>query len=492
MTTTLPTSAPFSGIVARPKMATDIPASITTPDVVETRIGTLRFFDGLPDKATVQTVYDNLDFQRGVQAFLTAIPAASAYAMRTGIRTFGPDNQTVLISESLVDARSLFLTGNTETVYNVLWLDSHDGPLVIEVPPNALGVIDDFWFHYVTDVGYVGPDQGKGGKYLLLPPGYTGSVPEGYFVLHSRTYGHWMFFRGFAVDGDLRPAIESAKRDFRVYPLASAANPPAMRFVDFSGREFNTIHANDASFFEEVAHVIEEEPLEATDPETRGLLAAIGIRKGEPFAPDARMRGILADAAAVGNATARAIAFSTRNPEAYLYPDSAWKTLFIGNQYEFSPGGVLDPDARTCYFYYATGSSPVWTEKMVGRSSQYAMAERDAAGEYLDGGNRYRLHLPANIPVEKFWSLLVYDPQTRSMLQTDQRFPSASSQKEGLVVNADTSVDVYFGPDAPAGKEANWVQTVPGKGWWIMLRLYSPLESWFEKSWRPGEIERVL
>jgi hypothetical protein len=150
---------------------------------------------------------------------------------------------------------------------------------------------------------------------------------------------------------------------------------------------------------------------------------------------------------------------------------------------------VLDPDARTCYFYFGTGSSPAWTVKKVGRSSQYAMAERDAAGAYLDGGKRYRLHLPPGIPVKNFWSVLVYDPQTRSMLQTDQRFPSVSSQKAGLVVNPDSSVDVHFGPEASAGEEANWVQTVPGKAWWVMLRLYGPLEPWFDKSWRPGEIE---
>ena len=473
----------------KPKMATDIPASITTPDAVETRLGTLKFFDGLPDETTVQKLYDNLDFQRGVQAFITAIPAASAYAMRTGIRTFGPDNQTVLVGESLVDSRSLFLTGNTETVYNIVWLNSKGGPLVIEVPPGVLGVIDDFWFRYVADVGNVGRDQGLGGKYLLLPPGFTDPVPEGYFILPSRTYGNWMFFRGFIVNGDLRPAVENAKKGFRVYPLALASEPPAMHFVDISGKFFNTIHANDVSFFDEVAHVVEEEPLEAIDPETRGLLAAIGIQKGKRFSPDARMQRILADAAAVGNGTARAIAFNNRESSAYYYPNSKWKTLFIGNNYQFSPGGVLDPDARTCYFYFGTGNSPVWTEKLVGKSSQYAMAEHDADGEYLDGGRNYRLHLPGNIPVKNFWSVLVYDPQTRSMLQTDQRFPSLSSQKTGLIINPDTSVDVYFGPESPAGKEANWVQTIPGKGWWVMLRLYGPLEPWFDKTWQPGDIE---
>ena len=472
-------------------MATDIPPSITTPDRVDTRLGTLNFFDGLPDEATVQKAYDNLDFQRAVQVFLNAIPAASLYAMRTGFRTFGPDNQTVLIAESLMDSRTLILTANSETVYNCIWLDTTNGPLVVEVPPKVLGMIDDFWCRYVGDVGNAGPDKGKGGKYLLLPPGFTGAVPEGYFVLRPRTFGNLMFFRCFVVKGDLRSAIDSAKKGFRVYPLARASSPPAMTFVNMSSKSFNTIHANDARFFEEVAHVVQEEPLDAIDPETRGLLAAIGIQRGKPFAPDVRMQRILDEAAAVGNATARAILFRPRDPGAYHYPDSGWTTFFVGGDPEFSPGGVLNPDARTLFFYVGVGLSPAEAVKMVGVGSQYAMAGRDARGRYLDGGKTYRLHLPAAIPVKDFWSLVVYDPQTRSMLQTDQQFPSLGSQKPDLAVNPDTSVDIYFGPEPPAGKEPNWIQTLPGKGWFVALRLYGPLESWFDKTWRPGEIEEL-
>ena len=188
------------------KMTTDIPAAITTPDSVETRLGTLKFFDGFPDDATVQKVYDNLDFERGVQAFLTAMPGASVYAFREGIRSQGAtDSQTVLIMENLMDSKSLFLTPNTETIYNLMWLDLKNGPLVIESPPNILGIIDDFWFHYVGDVGNAGPDKGKGGKFLVLPPGYTGAVPDGYFVFRSKTYGNVFFWRGFVVDGSTKP-----------------------------------------------------------------------------------------------------------------------------------------------------------------------------------------------------------------------------------------------------------------------------------------------
>ena len=488
-----PTVTHAQAVPPKMKMTTEIPPAITTPDKVETRLGTLKFFDGFPDDETVQKVYDNLDFERGVQAFLTAMPGASVYGLREGFRSQGAtDNQTVLITENLMDSKSLFLTANTETIYNMMWLDLKNGPLVIESPPNILGIIDDFWFHYVGDVGNAGPDKGKGGKFLLLPPGYTGEVPEGYFVSRSKTYGNIFFWRGFVVDGSTQPAVEATRKFAKVYPLAQVKTPPPMKFINVSGRAFNTIHANDFTFFEEINHVVQEEPNDALDPETLGVLASIGIEKGKPFAPDERMKKILTDSAAVGNATARAIVFKSRLKEAYFYPNSAWCTPFIGGSYEFlSQPGVRNLDARTFFFYYATGITPAMAAKIVGVGSQYAVALVDSEGKPLDGGKTYKVHLPPNIPVKTFWSFVVYDNQTRSELQTDEQFPSIGSQKKRIVINSDTSVDVYFGPTAPAGHEANWVQTVPGKGWNAILRLYGPLQPWFDKTWKPGELELV-
>ena len=470
----------------KPKMATEIPASITTPDRVETRLGTLRFFDGLPDEQTVQTVYDNLDFQRGVQAFLTAMPAASRSRdahRHPNLRARQPDGAHHRVAGGL----SLALPHRQHRDRLQRPLARHQGgPLVIEVPPHVLGFIDDFWYRYVTDVGNVGPGQGQGGKYLLLPPDYNGDVPDGYYVLHSRTYGNWMFFRGFIEDGDLRPAVESAKGHLRVYPLDQAANPPAMNFVNISGAVFNTIHANDASFFDEVAAVVQEEPLEAADPETRGLLAAIGIRKGKPFAPDARMQA----------SWPRPRPSATR-PRA---PSSSARATRMPTTTRTAPGRCggsatttssrrRRPRCRWADPLLLRGhwKQPGWSRKMVGKSSQYAFATQDADGQYLDGAKTYRLHLPAAIPVKDFWSIVVYDPQTRSMLQTDQQFPSLSSQKEGLTVNPDTLGGRLLRPNTSrTGKEANWVQTIPGKGWWVVLRLYGPLEPWFDQTWRPG------
>ena len=471
------------------KMTTPIPAEITTPDKVETRLGTLQFFDGFPDEATVEKVYDNLDFMRGVQAFLNTVPGASMVAIRNGLREFGPDNQTVVLFESLMDSKSLYLTANTESVYAWGWLNLKDGPMVIETPPNVLGVIDDFWFRNVIDFGNAGPDKGKGGKFLILPPGYEGEVPAGYFVARSPTINNLLFWRGFLVNGDPQPAADSIKKHFRVYPLGKQATAPKMNFVNGSGKQANTIHANNFKFYEEVNQLVQEEPSSAMDMETLGLLASIGIQKGKPFAPDARMTKILTEAVAVGNATARAITFDSRIPEAFFYPNSAWCTPFIGGSAEFQQNGARLLDPRTFFYYYATINTPAMAVKRVGVGSQYAGAFKDANGQPLDGGKTYKLHLPPNIPAKDFWSFVVYDNQTRSMLQTDAQFPSIGSQKRGVVVNPDTSVDVYFGPKPPLGKESNWVQTVPGKGWNVILRLYGPLEPWFDKTWKPGEIE---
>jgi hypothetical protein len=472
------------------KMTTPIPESISTPDSVATPLGTLRLFDGFPDDATTQLVYDNIDRQRGVEAFLAAMPGASVYAIREGLKSQGADNQTVLVFETLMDSKSLFLTGNSETVYHLMWLDLRGGPLVIESPPNVLGIIDDHWFKYVGDVGNAGPDQGKGGKYLLLPPGYSGQVPSGYHVFRTQTNGNLYFWRGFVENGSTQTAVDNGRKFARVYPLSQAGNPPPMKFVNVSGKAFNTIHANDFHFYEEVDHIVQEEPSESLNPETLGLLAAIGIVKGKPFAPDARMKKILTEAAAIANATARAVTFRPRSKAAYYYPDSAWFTVMPGGSYEFllAPG-VRDLDARVMMHYYATGITPAMVAKRVGVGSQYAIATTDAKRQGLDGGKTYRVHLPPNVPAKNFWSFVVYDNQTRSMLQTDAQFPSIGSQSQGVVANADGSYDIWFGPTAPAGHESNWVQTVAGKGWNVIFRLYGPGESWFDKSWRPGEIE---
>lgn len=475
----------------RMKMTTDIPPGIASPDRVETRLGTLRFFDGFPDDTSIEKLYDNLDFQHAVQAYLLGLAPVNQLANRKGMLELGPANTTVPVFETMMDARSVFLTPNNNTPYTWFWLDLRKGPLVLEVPPKVLGLIDDMWYHFVSDVGMVGPDKGEGGKYLLLPPGYEGDVPQGYFVLKSATYSTWVAWRTFLENGDPRPGVDRVKKFTRIYPLAQAAYPPALSFVNVSGHDFCTVGPADYPFWEMLNQVVQEEPTDSVDPVTLGLWASVGIQKGKPFAPDARMKKILTEAAEVGDATARAITYRMRLKDAYYYPNSAWRGGFIGG-YEFKDNsGALILDAYASFFFYATGVTPAMDSKMVGEGSQYMAAFVDSKGNPLDGGKTYRLHLPPNIPVANFWSVILYDNQTRSMLQTDQHWPAVSSQTKGLLVNQDSSVDVYFGPTPPPGKENNWVQTIPGKGWNTLLRLYGPLQPWFNKTWRPSEIELV-
>jgi|HubBroStandDraft_6_1064221.scaffolds.fasta_scaffold10352_3 hypothetical protein len=476
-----------------PKYSAKVPSYITTPDTVQTRIGTLKFFDGLPDQETVQKVYDNLDFTRGTEAFLSGIPAASLYAVCEGLSQAGVKrNGGIGIFQDLMDARSLFLTANSTTIYVLQCLDLNDGPIVVEVPPGVLGPVDDAYFRWVTDVGLTGPDKGKGGKYLFVPPGYTGTVPmDGYFIAKSLTFSNLIFYRAFVQGGDIAAAANGVKASARIYPLSAAANPPTQGFVDLSGKQFNTIHANDFHFYEEINDVIQHEPADAFDPEIVGVFAAIGIKKSQPFAPDERMKGILTDAIAVGNATARAIVFAPRDQRVKFYPDRQWGTGFVGSSYAFLNNGERMLDARTLFHYYATGITPAMAFAKPGTGSAYAYAARDSMGRYLDGGKTYKITLPAPIPAGQFWSFMVYDGQTRSMLETDQKLAGLDSTKPDIKKNADESVTVWFGPIAPQGQETNWVQTMPGKGWNSLFRLYAPLEPWFDKTWKPGDFERV-
>ncbi len=479
------------------KYNTPVPDNILTPDKVETRIGTLNFFDALPSDETTKLLYDNLDFMRGVETFLNGIPATSVEGLHLGFNSVGANNfNKVAIFDDLLDSKPLFLTGNTSTVYVSAFVNlKEDGPMVVEVPAGSgPGTVNDAYFRFVIDMGGPGPDRGKGGKYLILPPDYKGETPEGYFVATSTSYVNWIILRGFLVDGKTDVSKKMFRDGLKIYPLKDKDNQPAMEFINVSDKEFNTIHANNYDFYHELNEVIQREPIGLLDPELRGLFASIGIEKGKPFNPDERMKKILTDAVAVGNATARAILFRSREKEAAIFKTGHWEAGFMGGNYEWlknDGNGGRYLDARTRYFYGATVNTPAMVLKMVGLGSQYAYAMLDSKGDYLDGNKNYTLNIPANAPAKEFWSIVMYDPQTRSMLQTDQQFPSISSQRTPLVKNEDGSITIYVGPknNAPKGKEANWLQSKEGKGFFVAFRLYGPLEPWFDQTWIPGDFE---
>jgi len=525
-------------VLALPQISTgqntsEIPRSITTPDTVETRIGVLEFNDGAPSPETAQKVYDNVDFTRALNAFNNSFRGASAYAIRKGFLSIGAEDNTVVIFSELMDAKSLFLTANADTVYYLSVVDLTKGPMVIEQPPKGLGTINDMWFSWIIDIGFPGPDRGNGGRYLIVPPGYDGPLPEGgFYVAHSRTNRVLYAARAFLTDNDPKPTVELIKKTIKIYPYTSGgygtsiatalegkvkltADPPVpeTKFVEASGKSFNTIPPNNFSFFQMINENVQDEPADSYDVELAGQLAAVGIVKGKPFKPDERMKKILTDAAAVGNAFGRALnwRFDEAHPDWAYYKDSSWGNMLWQGGYnfetpppEFTKDGMFKPfpptgartlDSRTAFYYAYTLDSPGMIMRIPEVGSQYLMGFLDANKNPFDGAKTYKVTLPPNIPAGKFWSLTLYDNQSRSMLQTPQRYPRAGSQSyptPAAEPNKDGSTTVYFSPQQPEGAaRGNWIQTVPDKGWFVILRLYSPLEPFFTKKWRPSEIELV-
>ena len=481
------------------KMTTEIPAAYTAPEKVHTSMGTLHYFDGVPSDKSTEAIYDYLDTSRAVNAFLNSIPALSMNALREGQAAMGADTcNKICIWDNLMDSKTILLTGNTSTMYAVGFMDLlKDGPTVIDLPAGMLGILDDMAFHYMVDLGVAGPDKGKGGKYLVLPPGYIGDIPNGYFVVPSKTSGLWVFMRGY-LDKTLpkEQAIPSASKNIRstlkVYPLSTANNPPAMEFINVTGKDMHMIVPNDYSAFEKLHALIQGEPDDYLGKEAKGMMAAIGIEKGKPFNPDDRMKKILTDAAAIGNGAARAISYFPRDPGNLTFKDSkAWVTAYADKDTTFTRNGAYRLDPRILFHFGYICVSPAMAMTVAGKGSDYSMGMLDSEGKVLDGSKTYKLHIPPNPPAKDFWAITMYDTQTRSQLQTDQPYPTLGSQDKGIKTNADGSMDIYFAPEAPEGQEGNWLQTIPGKSWFIALRIYGPEQPWIDQTWRPGEIELV-
>ena len=524
--------ASYSSVVQAEETAADIPPGIAIPDKLDTRLGTLKFFDGAPSDETVKTVFDHLDFTNALNAYMNGYQLASLGAMRNGLESAGvEDNGGVLLFSGLMDSQSLFLTANADTIYYIFFINVKDGPMVIETPPDALGLFDDFWFQHVIDFGRPGPDRGQGGKFLLLPPGYDGPLPDsGYHVAQSSTYKIAGFGRSFLTDNDPKPTVETIKKAMKIYPytpggygtsiatLLEGKTPVGLKappikpvnYVEGTGLAVNTLPPSDHTYFDLINDIVQAEPGGTLSPEIMGSFAAIGIVKGKPFKPDARMKKILKDAAEVGAATGRSLNWRFREKDGWAYyPGSAWYNMLWqgGSTFEtpppavtkqgikpYPPTGHRTLDARFGFFAVATGITPAMSMRLTDVGSQYLLATFDSKKRYFDGAKTYKVTLPKNIPENNFWSLTLYDNQTRSMLRTPQRYPRAGSQSypsPAAVPNKNGSYDIYFGPEAPEGKEANWIQTVPGKGWFTALRIYSPLQPYFDKTWRIGEIELV-
>jgi hypothetical protein len=484
-----------STITACSPTPTQTPTPAQAPaQTTDTRLGTLSFPNGYPSDETARKLYDEMDYQRAVQAYLWAYPAVSFESIRLAAKPdFGADYNVLGIADNFVDPKSVWLTANDTTIYAVANIDlAQAGPVVIEVPPGAMvGIIDDFWQRSITDVGLPGPDGDKGGKFLLLPPGYSSEVPnEGYHVLRGTMNNYSFMIRGLVVDNDVQDAVQRVKK-LRIYRWSERANPKATTFVSISGKVVNTLPPSGIEFWARLAAFITNNPVQERDRFFMAMLKPLGIEKGKPFQPDARQRAILEEAARIGDAMARTLLFDAeqRISGANAFSGTNWNWVVLVN-----PNQETDTysqlDERLHYTYGAIYTSPFIGAKKAGPGSTYVQAFKDKDGNRIDGGKSYRLHLPANVPVSAFWSMTLYDTEIRSMIQ-NSRDDSAVSSYDKLKTNADGSIDLYFGPNPPAGSESNWIQTVPGKGFYPMLRFYTPKEGVFDGTWKLPDVELV-
>jgi len=464
---------------------------LPTTGSIDSRLGKLELKNGFPTDETVKKLYDDLDFQRACQAYVWALPYVSMGEwQRVQRETFGAGNLDWVDYFDYKDKLGI-LTANATTPYSIAFPNlEKSGPLVIEVPAGATaGGLGDFWQRNICDMGQIGPDKGKGGKFLVLGPGHPDikPAPEGYFVFRSPTNNIWPGMRG--LDPDLTKA-RALVAQLRIYPYAQRDNPPASKHISPGGKKWSGAHPRGIAYWESLARLVNEEPPIERDRIILATLVPLGIEKGKPFNPDARQKAILIDAANVGEIMARTNSYAKRFPGSVVWPGKKWEySLFLTETNQEKPN-YTELDERASWFYEAVGATVGMMGRTVGAGQVYLESQKDSTGAWLDGGKTYKLTVPKDAPVAQFWSFTVYDNESRCLIDTGS-YPDRSSRND-ITKNADGSVDLYFGPEAPAGKPPkNWIKTLPNKGWLTYFRLYGPTQPYFDKTWVLPDIEEV-
>ncbi len=473
-------------------LAVAVPVSAET---ITTKFGKLEFESGYPTDKTVQKLYDELDFQRAVQAYLWALPMASYGAMADEHIRLGCGSSAVVVLDKSGEQQQLVLTANQDTVYMSGVLDLRNGPMVMELPPGLLGTLNNIWQQPLCDLGGpFSPEQNRGGRFLILPPGYDGPMPAfHYHTVKSDTNIVVFYLRAIPQTRDDFPKLVKLIHTYKQYKLSEAKAPPQMQFISMVGKEADMLTNEGFAYFESLARYINENPPRSQDMAMLGMLDTLGIAHGRSFVPDQRMRAILTEAAQVGRAMAKTLAWQARIPKdiLYAYPGKRqWKYIFFGDP-EFQTPDYMAIDQRSKYAFEAIGTAKSMVIAVPGQGSQYIATYNDASGKWLSGEHTYKIHLPKDVPANMFWSLTAYDNETRSLIQNDLGRPLVGSV-HGANPNKDGSFDLYFGPKLPENvPEKNWVQTKPGKGWFAYIRLYGPEKAYFDKTWIPGDAELV-
>ena len=450
----------------------------------------------VPAISQEQTLKEKLTYSRAVESIIWSMPLMNFKAMRDGHKEdAGVGYNVVAYNSKVQDWRLQITTPNNTTPYVMAFWNVEDGPIVIEIPPTEkdvglFGVIMDSWQRPLEDVGAKGKDQGLGGKYLIMPPQYRGTLPiGGYIPLHKKTNLGYFLLRPLisdTSDENLKKA-EAFVKKIEIYPLAQADNPPKTKHIDTYGKNLNALPEFDASFFEELHNIIQEEVTLEQDLAIMGLLDAIGIRKGTEYKPDEKMLSVFDRAA---KDTLQYLIEQFHNvSNVKFYDDRQWTTI--------APPGRLETDYSWVFPTYIALEDrgayfqPIFSSvKTFGAATFYLSNAKDNDGNWLEGGNTYKFTVPANAPVKNFWSVIAYDLETGAFIPEMARDGIASSTK-GLQGNEDGSVDIFFGPKAPKGKESNYVPTADGKKYFLLFRFYGPEPAVYDKSWKLNDFELI-
>ncbi len=445
-----------------------------------------------------ESLVDDFFYQNAVQAYVLSLPILNTIGMRDGSEAaFGGGYNVLPIWKERMDSRTWVPTPNADVIYSMSYLDlKKDGPLVVAAPPNVIGMFTDFYQHTLTDVGAIGPDRARGGLYLLLPPDYDGEVPKGYFAFRSPTYNVFLFFRTIMAKGengpDPAPAAANAERT-RVYPLwAPEKNVRPMQFPDASGKRVNMMYPTGNTYWTKLKEFVDYEPVASIDPVTRGVLASIGIIKGQPFEPTDKQTAALQKAVETAPKMILASRQLGRPDKRNLYyTDRQYENIWAGGTAEWMQDTYLDVLQRASYFQFAYSSAPAMVMRTLDAGSKYPFTARDADGNFLNGSNAYKLHLPPNPPAALFWAVTAYNVTDGSMPETEQLLPSINAFYK-VKTNDDGSVDLYFGATKPAeAPDTNWIQTVEGRDFIAAVRLYGTGTAFFDQTWKPDDVAKI-
>ena len=471
---------------------TDVSDSSTSPLVRQINGG-----NWLPVEEA-EALRSELFYQRAVHAYVTMLPALNVIGMRDGSEaTFGTGYHVLPIWKDRMDSRTWVPTPNADVIYAMNYLDlKQTGPLVINAPANVIGMFTDFFQRTITDVGAVGPDRGRGGLFLLLPPNYDGHVPAGYYTFTSSTYNVFLFFRTIMGQGDGQPdpsvGVAVAERT-RIFPLwGEEKDVPMMEFPNASGVRVNMMYPTDSAYWTKLKQFVDYEPVNAITPELRGVLASIGIVKDQPFEPEQWQREQLDRAVATAPKMILAITqLGRRDRRNYYYEDRQWEVAWAGATAEWMQASYLDVDARSRFFQYAYSSAPAMVIHTTGAGAKYPYAIRDAEGEFLHGSNTYKLHLPPDPPAGLFWAVTAYNITDGTMPETEQLLPSTNGYYD-IPHNDDDSIDIYVGPQQPDGvTDAAFIQTVPDRNFVVALRLYGSGVEFYDQTWKPDDFVKI-